>query len=157
MAHETIYKKYKLVGDKTYGMVGIQTTTRGPVPAELQGAYTSETKARQAIDAHLNGLSTKQRVAKVDPFAHAKEEAERAEFLEWKKAKLQAQVDAMRQEDNDTLDKQENAQKEEAALAADTPTEEIAKADAELKGRPVVEKPKKVKTNGKKKSSTSGK
>lgn len=48
------YKDFKIVGDKTFGMVEIKPVGKGSVPLTLRGSYTSPRLAMIAIDSELS-------------------------------------------------------------------------------------------------------
>lgn len=53
------YKGFNIDGDGTFGMKVIKPTTRGSVPGELRGVFTTDRFAMNAIDFYLMGKDTK--------------------------------------------------------------------------------------------------
>ena len=47
------YRGYNIAGDGKFGMKVIKPTTKGSVPGELRGDFTTTTFAQKAIDAFL--------------------------------------------------------------------------------------------------------
>jgi hypothetical protein len=53
------YRGYNIDGDGTFGMKIIKPTTRGSVPGELRGSFTTEYFAKRTIDQFLNAKEVK--------------------------------------------------------------------------------------------------
>lgn len=48
------YNGYKIVNDGVYGYCDIKPLSKGSVPSELRGTYTTKTFAQKAIDFYIS-------------------------------------------------------------------------------------------------------